>query len=213
MLIPLDESPWHQLPTTFDHVATSDPRFFDRFWFAASDRRGSGALQFTTGVYQNMNVVDGGFVVIHRGRQHNLRVSRQLRPAYDTACGPLRFDVLAPFETIALSVAPNAGRVHGELTWSATVLPRRKGTILPGGRAGWSRITVATTRSADSTAGSRSTANASSWPTGGPVATTPGASANGSASPSRTPARRHRPQDHCSPSSSSPPTPTAATSR
>jgi hypothetical protein len=64
VLTPLDESPWHQLPTTFDHVATSDPRFFDRLWFAASDRRGESALQFTLGVYQNMNVVDGGFVAI-----------------------------------------------------------------------------------------------------------------------------------------------------
>ncbi|HQV57669.1 MAG TPA: hypothetical protein PKV27_06635, partial [Ilumatobacteraceae bacterium] len=75
MLTHLDDSPWHQLPTTFDHVGTSDPRFFDRLWFAASAPDGSGALQFTMGVYQNMNVVDGGFVVIRNGRQHNLRVS------------------------------------------------------------------------------------------------------------------------------------------
>lgn len=120
MLVPLDDSPWHQIPTTFDHVGTSDPRFFDRFWFAASAPDGSGALQFTIGVYQNMNVVDGGFVVIHRGRQHNVRVSRQLRPLYDSCSGPLRFDVLAPFEHIRLTIAPNDGGVHGELDWRAT---------------------------------------------------------------------------------------------
>ena len=85
MLTDLDDSPWHQLPTTFDHVATSDPRFFDRLWFAASDRHGSGALQVTIGVYQNMNVVDGGVVVVADGVQHNLRVSRQLRPVYETS--------------------------------------------------------------------------------------------------------------------------------
>src|SRR4051794_35663158 len=56
LLPPLDDTPWHQLPTTFDHVGTSDVRFFDRLWFAASDRDGGGALQFTMGVYQNMNV-------------------------------------------------------------------------------------------------------------------------------------------------------------
>ncbi len=72
------------------------------------------------GVYQNMNVVDGGFVVIHQGRQHNVRVSRQLRPTYDTACGPLRIDVLEPMERIALTVAPNDGTAHGELEWRAT---------------------------------------------------------------------------------------------
>jgi hypothetical protein len=119
VLTPLDDTPWHQLPTTFDHVGTSDVRFFDRLWFAASDRRGGGALQFTIGVYQNMNVVDGGFVVVADGRQHNLRVSRQLRPAYETVCGPLRIDVLEPLQHIRVAIAPNAGEVHGELEWTA----------------------------------------------------------------------------------------------
>jgi prepilin-type processing-associated H-X9-DG protein len=122
----LDESPWHQLPTTFDHVGTSDPRFFDRFWFAASAADGSGALQFTLGVYQNMNVVDGGFVVIHSGRQYNLRVSRQLRPQYDTNCGPLGFDVIAPFQHVRLSVAENTSGVRGELDWRATSPPQEE---------------------------------------------------------------------------------------
>jgi hypothetical protein len=121
VLTPLDDSPWHQLPTTFDHVGTSDPRFFDRLWFAASERRGGGALQVTLGVYQNMNVVDGGFVAIHNGRQHNVRVSRELRPRYAVDCGPLAVEVLEPFERIRLALAPNAGSVHGELVWSAAM--------------------------------------------------------------------------------------------
>ena len=114
------------MPTTFDHVGTSDVRFFDRLWFAASDRRGGGALQLTLGVYQNMNVVDGGFVAIHQGRQHNLRVSRQLRPTYDTACGPLRVDALDPLQRLRLTVAPNRGTVHGELEWTATSAPQEE---------------------------------------------------------------------------------------
>jgi hypothetical protein len=96
-------------------------RFFDRLWFAASDRVGGGALQFTMGVYQNMNVVDGGFVAIHDGRQHNVRVSRQLRPTYETACGPLRIEVLEPLARLRLTVAPSSGSVHGELEWTATM--------------------------------------------------------------------------------------------
>jgi hypothetical protein len=120
MLTALDDSPWHQLPTTFDHVGTSDPRFFDRLWFAASDRIGGGALQFTMGVYQNMNVVDGGVVVIAGGRQHNLRVSRSLRPHYVSVCGPLRIDVREPMKRIGLSVAPNASGLAADLEWTAT---------------------------------------------------------------------------------------------
>lgn len=121
MLTPLDESPWHQLPTTFDHVATSDPRFFDRLWFAASDRRGESALQFTLGVYQNMNVVDGGFVAIVDGRQHNLRVSRQLRPRYVHDCGPLAIDTVEPLNRLRLLIAPNASGLSGELEWSGII--------------------------------------------------------------------------------------------
>jgi hypothetical protein len=120
VLTHLDDSPWHQLPTTFDHVSTSDPRFFDRLWFAASDRQGGGALQFTIGVYQNMNAVDGGFVFIEGGVQHNLRASRQLRPRYETSSGPLRLDVREPLRRIGLTVEPNPSGISAELEWTAT---------------------------------------------------------------------------------------------
>ena len=72
------------------------------------------------GVYQNMNVVDGGMVAIRDGRQHNVRVSRQLRPTYRTVCGPLEIEVIEPFQRLRLTVSPNAGTVHGELEWVAT---------------------------------------------------------------------------------------------
>ena len=117
MLTALDDSLWHQLPTTFDHVGTSDPRFFDRLWFAASDRTGAATFQFTMGVYQNMNVVDGGAVAIIGGKQHNLRVSRQLRPAYSTRCGPLSIEVVEPLKHIRLGIDHDGFR--GELNWRA----------------------------------------------------------------------------------------------
>jgi hypothetical protein len=121
----MDDTLWHQLPTTFDHVGTSDPRFFDRYWFAASDPAGGGTLQFTLGAYQNMNVMDGGFVVVRSGRQHNLRVSRSLRPRYATECGPLRVEVVEPLRHVRLHVAPGAHGVSGALDWHA-VLPAQE---------------------------------------------------------------------------------------
>jgi hypothetical protein len=122
VLTPLDDSLWHQIPSTFDHVGTSDPRFFDRYWFAVYEPSGVAALQFTLGVYNNMNVVDGGFVVVHDGRQHNLRVSRSLRPRFEAACGPMRVEVLEPLQRFRLSVEPGGHSVHGELEWTG-VLP------------------------------------------------------------------------------------------
>jgi hypothetical protein len=124
MLTELDDSVWHQLPTTFDHVGTSDPRFFDRLWFAASDRKGGSTLQFTMGVYQNMNVVDGGVVAIVDGKQHNLRVSRQLRPTYKTECGPVSIEVVDPFQHIRLRIAHDGFR--GELDWRAGLPPQEE---------------------------------------------------------------------------------------
>ncbi len=125
MLTEMDDTLWHQLPTTFDHVGTSDPRFFDRYWFSAADPRGGGTLQFTLGAYQNMNVMDGGFVLIHEGRQHNVRVSRSLRPHYTTECGPLRVEVVEPLRHIRLHVADGEHGVHGVLDWQA-ILPAQE---------------------------------------------------------------------------------------
>lgn len=125
MLTDMDDTLWHQLPTTFDHVGTSDPRFFDRYWFSAADPSGGGTLQFTLGAYQNMNVMDGGFVVIRDGRQHNVRVSRSLRPRYSTECGPLRVEVVEPLRHLRLHVAPGEHGVSGTIDWRA-ILPAQE---------------------------------------------------------------------------------------
>jgi hypothetical protein len=121
----MDDTLSHQIPSTFDHVGTSDPRFFDRYWFAVNDPAGGGALQFTLGAYQNMNVMDGGFVVIHEGRQYNVRVSRSLRPHYATMCGPLRVEVIEPLQRFGLVVTDAGQSVHGELEWTA-VMPAQE---------------------------------------------------------------------------------------
>ncbi len=59
MLTGPDETLRHQLPTTFDHVGTSDPRFYDRFFFGVHDPAGRLALHIGLGLYTNMNVMDG----------------------------------------------------------------------------------------------------------------------------------------------------------
>jgi hypothetical protein len=126
MLSELDDTLWHQLPTTFDHVGTSDPRFFDRYWFAVYEPDGRAALQYTLGVYNNMNVVDGGFVVVHDGTQHNLRVSRALRPHFEPVCGPLRVEVVRPLERFRLVVDPGDHPVSGVLDWVAALEPEEE---------------------------------------------------------------------------------------
>lgn len=117
MLTALDDTLWHQLPTTFDHVWTSDPRWFDRYWFATYAKDGRVAIQVTMGAYRNMNVLDGGVVVIVDGRQYNLRVSRTLGTDMRTACGPLTVQPVEPLKSFKLSIEPGDHAVRGEITW------------------------------------------------------------------------------------------------
>ena len=117
MLTSLDDTLWHQLPTTFDHVWTSDPRWFDRYWFAIYSPDGRVAIQVTMGAYRNMSVMDGGAVMIVDGRQYNLRVSRSLKGDIETVCGPLRIRLVEALKSFDISIAPGDHALHGEIHW------------------------------------------------------------------------------------------------
>ncbi|WP_298288664.1 hypothetical protein [Novosphingobium sp.] len=117
MLTALDDTLWHQLPTTFDHVWTSDPRFFDRYWFATYSGDGRVAIQITMGAYRNMNVLDAGAVMIVDGKQHNLRVSRSLNGSVETICGPIRITPIEALQTLDIVIEPSEGLLHGRIRW------------------------------------------------------------------------------------------------
>jgi len=117
MLTALDDTLWHQLPTTFDHVWTSDPRFFDRYWFAIYSGDGRVAIQITMGAYRNMNVLDAGAVMIVDGKQYNLRVSRSLNGSVETVCGPIRITPIEALQTLDIVIAPSEGVLHGRIRW------------------------------------------------------------------------------------------------
>ena len=125
MLTPLDDTLWHQLPTTFDHVWTSDPRFFDRYWFAIYSPDGQVAIQVTMGAYRNMNVLDGGAVVIVGGRQYNARVSRSLNGSVETVCGPLRIRPVEPLKSFEIVIEAGAQALSGKIRWNS-VEPARE---------------------------------------------------------------------------------------
>jgi hypothetical protein len=126
MLTEMDDTLWHQLPTTFDHVHTSDPRFYDRYWFAGYEASGRGAFHLTMGAYSNMDVMDAGLVFVHEGKQHNLRVSRSLRPDLVPVCGPITVDPVHPLRRFRLAVERGDHPVHGELTWEAVLPPEEE---------------------------------------------------------------------------------------
>jgi hypothetical protein len=125
MLTDLDDTLWHQLPTTFDHVGTSDPRFFDRFWFAFYAPDGSAAAQLTMGAYRNMNVLDAAAVVINGEQQYNARAAQELGGNMTTRCGPITIEVVKPLEAFRLAI--DAGEhLRGEVEWTASVPPHEE---------------------------------------------------------------------------------------
>lgn len=125
MLTAMDDTLWHQIASTFDHVGTSDPRFFDRHWFAFYAPDGHAAAQLTMGVYRNMNVLDGAAVVIHEGWQYNARASQSLGRHFEQCCGPIRIETVEPLQAFRLGV--EAGEhLRGDIEWRAIVPPHEE---------------------------------------------------------------------------------------
>jgi hypothetical protein len=100
-LTALDETLMHQAPLPFEFAATSDHRFFDRHMGSAFAPDGSTGVTMGMGLYKNMNVLDGFAAVQRNGAiQHNLRLSRPLRPQLVTEAGPLRIEIVEPFQAM-----------------------------------------------------------------------------------------------------------------
>ena len=126
MLTELDDTLWHQIPTTFDHVGTGDSRFFDRYWFAIYAPDEGVSMQVTMGSYSNTNVLDAGVMVLDGERQHNLRVSRALRPRFETQVGPVRVEVEKAMERLRLICAGSGNDLAFDLRWTATLPPEEE---------------------------------------------------------------------------------------
>ena len=85
----IDDLPFHQAPTPFNVLATSDPHFNDGCYFAtyAEDWYVSLGMR----LHPNTNTVDGFVNIARGGEQRAWRFTRALRPEHATlAIGPFR---------------------------------------------------------------------------------------------------------------------------
>jgi hypothetical protein len=124
MLTALDESFMHQAALPFELCATSDHRFFDRTVVTATAPDGSAGLILGMGAYKNMNVLDGfAAVQVDRARQHNLRMSRALRPDMSQRLGPLRIEVIKPFQEIRFILEANDAPFQFDMTFEKFLEP------------------------------------------------------------------------------------------
>jgi hypothetical protein len=117
VLVAMDEFPYHQITETFAGVATSDPQWNDGHYICAADQAGTVSLTSNVRLYHNNDVLDGFVCVRHDGRQHNIRLSRRLRPDLDTiGVGPLRLHIVEPMRTVRLVLEPNEHGIALDLT-------------------------------------------------------------------------------------------------
>lgn len=124
MLTRLDEYPLHQIAQSFAAVAGSDPQWNDGHYVCACDDEGNVCLASNVRLYQNNDVLDGFVCVRHRGRQHNIRLSRRLRPEIDRfAVGPLSIELVEPMKVLRLVLEDNEFGIGCDLTCTSTVRP------------------------------------------------------------------------------------------
>ncbi len=128
MLTPWDEQMCHQLPTTMDHVYTSDPAWTERVYISLYDvATKSTILGCGIGQYPNKNVQDGFVTVWHEGKQYNLRVSRTLRPnPHEIKIGPLSIELLEGLRRFRMVLAGNPSGISFDIEWAATMNPHEE---------------------------------------------------------------------------------------
>jgi hypothetical protein len=128
MLSPQDDFIGHQLPTTFDHVASSDPAWMERLWYTGHPApAGDAIFDIGLGYHPNRNVMDAFAGVTLGTTQYNFRASRRLRPTpLVTAVGPLRIEVIEGLKRHRLVLEPNASGLSFELDFVATMNPHEE---------------------------------------------------------------------------------------
>src|SRR3712207_5462154 len=98
-----DDFPFHQVPTPFNVVGTSDVHFNDGYWFATFAP--GWYLAAGLRLHPNTNVMDCFVGLARDGEQHVIRASRVLRPRHaELEVGPLRVEIARPMELSRLTL-------------------------------------------------------------------------------------------------------------
>jgi len=141
-LTKMDEYPRHQIGGTFDSVQSDSVHWNDGFYFTLGDEATGATLFAAIRLYPNTDVMDGFACVTLDGRQHNLRLSRRLRPRIDDIkVGPLALHILDPLKTLRLECSDNEYGISFDLMWEALHEPYLEDRIVryAGGRKVYDR--------------------------------------------------------------------------
>ena len=128
MLTKFDELTCHQTISTFDSPQSTDRAWTEKMWFNLHDTKGEIVLATGIGVYPNRNVMDGfGCVNLGHKTQHNIRVSRELRPnVTELHVGPLEIDIVEPYKKVRLHMGENPQGLAFDLEFLGALPPNEE---------------------------------------------------------------------------------------
>ncbi|MGQ0622164.1 MAG: hypothetical protein ACT4QA_20000 [Panacagrimonas sp.] len=122
MIGPADDFLIHQTHEPVLYVATSDRRFYDRYFFTGHACDESLFFMIGMGVYPNLGVIDAFASVAYGDRQTTTRGSRELGAdrMNTTGVGPLGIEVLEGLRRIRVRCRPGEA-VSLDLEWNGAV--------------------------------------------------------------------------------------------
>jgi hypothetical protein len=121
MPVPSDEFPLHQVPLSFEHVASSDRNFYDRCYLNAHGRTDDLFFISGFGVYPNLGVKDA-YAMVRRGDQQlAVHFSDALDDdRLDQRVGAYRIEVLEPLQRLRVVCDDDELGLTFDLTWEGS---------------------------------------------------------------------------------------------
>ncbi len=128
MLTSQDDYIGHQLPTTFDHVTSSDPAWMERLWYTGHlVPAGDAIFDLGLGYHPNHNVMDAFAGITIGDKQYNIRMSRRLRPdPLLTKVGPLHFMVVEGLRRHRITLDSNPSGISFDIEFTAAMNPHEE---------------------------------------------------------------------------------------
>jgi len=121
----MDDFAVHQAPELLATVATTDPNFFERFYFNLFSHSDDLFMIVGLGQYPNRGLMDAYAIAVRHGVQHSLRSSVVFDgDRQSTRVGPLEVEILAGTRIVRVRADAHAGSpIEFDLTWRADIAP------------------------------------------------------------------------------------------
>jgi hypothetical protein len=117
----LDEYLVHNHPHPVRVMWTSDPKAYERVWFAAHDQAGDLLIACGLAFYPNLDTAEAFAIVNRAGRHTTVRAHRRLgNDRMSLEVGPLSLTVVRPFQEWRLVLDDNDFGISFDISWFDT---------------------------------------------------------------------------------------------